>query len=333
MKNAVLYCDIRSINDATIYYVEIIKEALAQRGYAMKIAHTLNSLQRADLIVAITAKYFVKAKFRFPLKQTIYWAQGISEEAKMLGRSRFVCVIKQAAEYFAVKNSTLLMVVSEGMREHFFKKYGYKKANYYIMPCFNKQLLSIANAKQFDNPYFVYAGSASVWQAVDEMLDSYAIIENNIEGAKLTILTNEYTAFEAKLKTKGIRNYDIKYVKLENLDEELEKHKYGFLLREEHVVNHVATPTKMNSYLACHLIPIFTTAVQDFNDNLDLAEYTIKLDTPINPKEVAEKILNFETKNLTVENYLKVVEKVFDKHYNRCRYVTCLSHQMAKLGI
>lgn len=333
MKSAVLYCDTRSLNDATIYYVEIIKEALYKCGYKMKIAHTLNMLQRADLIITITAKYFVRAKFRYPFKRTIYWAQGISEEAKMMGRNGFACLIKQLAEYFAVKKSTLLIVVSEGMRDYFVQKYGYKKNNCYIMPCFNKQLIPVSNTKQFDHPYFVYAGSASVWQAVDEMLDSYALIEKNLEGAKLTILSNERSAFETKLKTRGIQNYEIKYVKLEDLDEELEKHKYGFLLREEHVVNRVATPTKMNSYLACHLIPVFTTAVQDFNDNLDLAEYTIKLDTPINPKEVAEKVLNFETKNLTVENYMEVVEKVFDKHYNRCKYVVCLSQMMSKLGI
>lgn len=321
---AYLYCDKRSLNDATIYYVDIIKEALKDRNYELITVHRLSDIKNANLILTITAKYFLQAKFRFPLTKTIFWAQGISEEAEWNGQSKPICIFKEFAERVAVRHSSVLMVVSKAMQSHFANKYDYNPANCFIMPCFNKHLNESWNNNQYNNPAFVYAGSASVWQAVDQMLDVYKEVEQKIQNASLTILSNQQKEFESKIQERGIHNYTIKYVPLEKLEDELSNYKYGLLLREDHIVNKVATPTKMNSYLSAHLIPIFSSAVDDFNENIRLAEFTLKASTPIDSDRVANQIISFESSNHDYGQYRKLLIELFNKHYNRKAYVSTL---------
>ena len=333
MKTAYLYCDSRSLNDATKYYIGIIKDALHLNGYSFKTTFYLYNLKHADIILTITGKYFLQAKLRYPFKKTIYWAQGISEESKMSGQCNLIYQIKSFAEKTAVRRSTLLILVSERMKTHFSEKYKYMGDNYFIMPCFNKELYPQWDLKQFASPKFVYAGSASIWQASEQMLDTYAQVEQSIPNASLTILSNQKEIFEKKINERGIKNYTIKYVSLDNLDAELLKYKYGFLLRENHIVNNVATPTKMNSYLASHLIPIYSTAVQDFNDNIDLGEFTIKVPTPLIPSKIAKTIIKFETEDKDFSHYSNVVSSLFKSHYNRDKYIKDLKIKLSSLHI
>ena len=73
---AYLYCDKRSLNDATFFYVGMIKESLNNLGYKFIICHKIQDIKSADIIVTITDTFFLKAKIVYPFKKTIYWAQG-----------------------------------------------------------------------------------------------------------------------------------------------------------------------------------------------------------------------------------------------------------------
>ena len=76
------------------------------------------------------------------------------------------------------------------------------------MPCYNLQLSKKFNEKQYEEPTFVYAGGASIWQGVDFMLDVYSNIEKKLPTSRLTLLTKDKDVFINKLKEKGINNYD-----------------------------------------------------------------------------------------------------------------------------
>ncbi|MFH4294131.1 hypothetical protein WAJ58_23570, partial [Acinetobacter baumannii] len=83
----------------------------------------------------------------------------------------------------------------------------------------------------------------------------------------------------------------IKYVSLENLDTELLKYKYGFLIRENHIVNNVATPTKMNSYLANGIIPIYLSFIDHFKVNFNEYDFIVAKEKT---QDVLNDIVNFE---------------------------------------
>ncbi|HCH8014075.1 TPA: hypothetical protein NJW72_003719, partial [Acinetobacter baumannii] len=120
-----------------------------------------------------------------------------------------------------------------------------------------------------------YAGSLATWQCVDKTLELYSLIERVLPNASLTLLTKEKELAETMINNYKIKNYSIKYVSLENLDTELLKYKYGFLIRENHIVNNVATPTKMNSYLANGIIPIYSSFIDDFKVNFNEYDFIV----------------------------------------------------------
>lgn len=333
---AYLYCDKRSLNDATNYYVGIILNALTSKGFSCETTHEIREILKPTLIVTITSRYFLVAKTLFPFAKTIFWAQGVGfEEEKMRNagiKSWPRLIVRRISEYVAVRCSSILLCVSNRMVEYFRKTYNYKRTdNYIVMPCFNLPLSSTFDILQYRKPSFVYTGNASKWQSIDFMLDVYAIVEKHIKDTTLTIYSREKDIFEKKLKSKGITKYDIKYVPTEILQEELHQYKYGFILRENHIVNNVSTPTKMNSYLASYVIPIFSDAVDDFKENIKLGEFTLMGKCPLNSNEMAKKIVTFESESLNYNDYYGYVKSIFDRHYNVTKYVPDIEEQIDRI--
>lgn len=321
MKKVILYCDKRSLNDATSVYLAVIKKALENSGYRLYVAHKLSEIKAFDIIFTVTERYYLQSKIRYPFIKTIYWSQGIgAEEAKMHKAGLIRIIYRYCAEFLAIRNANMLFFVSERMREYFSQNYGYKRNNYIIMPCFNKSLTSKFNVDQYILPKFIYAGGISVWQEIDILLDVYAEVEKNIPRAELTILSKEYDVFYDKIMRRGIQNFIIKYIPLKDLDEEMRKHKYGFILREDHLVNNVATPTKMNTYLANYLIPIYSNAVEDFVRNVNLGEFSIVAKCPLSASEIAKQIIEFENTVRDFSNYQNRVRDIFACHYNIKQY-------------
>jgi len=333
MHNCYLYCDKRSLNDATIFYIEIVKEALFEAGYDFFIAHKLSSIRDADVIMTITERYFLQAKLRYPNRKTIYWSQGVDgEEAKWAGRSFVATKFRFFAEGCAVNHADLLLLVSDAMLNYHKQRYGYSGHNVIIMPCFNKIIPEAFNTEQYTRPSFVYAGNASVWQATDLMLDVYACIEQLIPDSSLTILSGNKDIFLKKIQERKIKNYDIKYVSLDDIDSELHKYKYGMILREPHIVNKVATPTKMSTYLASYLIPVFTDAVDDFKKNINLGDFKLCADSPLTKENIVKMICDFEETNHDFEQYKAIVEKIFESHYNRENYKRQIYQLLINMG-
>lgn len=340
MKRAYLYCDKRSLNDATNYYVDMVKECVAERGYEFFVTHKLAEIKSPDLIFTITGRYFLYSKLRFPFTKTIYWAQGVGvEEVKMRGiasiKSRIKLALVYVAERAAILKSDFLFLVSDRMKEYYAAKYGYKydEKRCQVMPCFNLQLSDSFDAAQYEAPTFVYAGSADVWQCVDNMLAVYSLVERKINDARLVILSSNKDIFEKAINEHSIKNYEIKYIPYQLLNEELHKYKYGFLLREDHIVNNVATPTKMNSYLSNYLIPIYSDAVDDFAKNINIGEFTLMARCPLNENDICNMICEFEKAEHDFSNLQREVEKIFAEHYNRERYVRMISSKFNAMNL
>lgn len=332
MKKIYLYCDPRSLNEATLYYNDIVRRGLEQAFGEMDlvVAHTLKEIKKPEYIYTITHHYFVMAKLRFPFAKTICWFQGIWYEEARLNRPRWKWPICKIEERFTVHNADYILFVSEQMREYYTQFFGYKGNNYTIMPCYNLHRSNSFGVEQYQKPTFAYAGGLSPWQSVDVLLDVYAFVEKSIPGAFLTLYCKSSPALQNMIDERGIKNYRILYVPLDSLQDEMHKHKYGFILREKNWVNLVATPTKMNSYLASYMIPIFSDGVNDFVRNINLGEYTLCANTPLVSQEIAEMIIRFENMQHDYNEYKAIVDKVFDKCYNDTKYIEILKNEIIR---
>lgn len=196
------------------------------------------------------------------------------------------------------------------------------------MPCFNKQYNSeIWSEKKLANATFVYAGSLAKWQCFEETVQLYKVIEESIQGAFFTILTKEQDKAKLIVEKYNLANFDIKYVGLDKLDEELLRHRYGFLVRSDHIVNNVATPTKMNSYLSAGIIPIYSDVIFDFNCNFRKNSSLISFNNKESYSKVANKIMNNE-RSLELDNFEAFksdLSEIFKKYYNRKYYESQIS--------
>jgi len=116
---------------------------------------------------------------------------------------------------------------------------------------------------------------------------------------------------------------------LELLQSELSHYKYGFLLRKDHVVNRVSTPTKMNSYLSAGIIPIYTSAVEAFEENIDLGDFELKFNN-LNIEEIVSNLILMENKFIDANSVLIEYNRVFESFYNDDFYINEISNQFQK---
>ena len=334
MNNCYIYCDKRSLNPATIFYINLVADSLKDKGFEIKTVHNKKEIRNPHIIFTVTEKYFLIAKSFFPKAKTIYWAQGVdAEEAKAIAHSlksyaRYL--FRLYAEKVAIRKSDLLFCVSERQVEYYKESFGYDNERpHIVMPCYNLHLTETFNPSQYSSPSFVYAGNASGWQGVDFMLGVYARVEAVLgERCKLVLLTNDEENFKKKIDENGIKNVEMRFVPLSDLPEELHKYKYGFIIRDESIINQVATPTKMNSYLASYVIPIYSDSVQDFVSNIRLGEFSIIAKCPLKQEDVANQIISFENEEKDYGKFEKYVKDIFDKHYNDDYYKGVISTKL-----
>lgn len=333
MKQAFLYyCECSSLNDATNYYVGVIEKTLKKRNVELVKTQSLTELTGADIIVTITAKAFFKAKCKNRKAKTIFWSQGVAAEEAIMNEKtlhnyyRYIC--RFVLSFVALHFADVIFLVSEEMRKHYRTMYLCKLDDAIIMPCYNLPLSTYFDLGQYRNPTFVYAGNAAAWQGVDLMLDVYALVERKLPYARIVLLSKNEEEFKKKIAVREIKNYSIKYVNMDDLQDELHKYKYGFILRDNHIVNRVATPTKMNSYLSNYLIPIFSNTVDDFNRYIQLDEFTIKAKYPLDAKKVAKQIIDFENVSRDYSKYKIYVDNVFKRHYNDDTYINTIDEKI-----
>jgi hypothetical protein len=239
-------------------------------------------------------------------------------------------------EKYALQISKLNIFVSERMKKHYIEKYNYISRNDIIIPCYNQNINKNAfNQEKYSIPSFVYAGSVHHWQCIDEMLILFRSIKEQLSSATLTIYTKEQEVVINKLEKYSLNNSVIvKYLPYQELKHELSQFKYGFLLREEHIVNHVATPIKINTYLANGIIPIITNVIDFYNTTLNMLEYKIILsDNLKNIFSHSKKIISFDKNTINVEKMRNEYLAFFHRYYNDDKYIDLIKNSIKKMKV
>lgn len=323
------------INDATAFYVGVIKKAIAKGGKQFEEIVGNLVIDKDDNVVTIgslDALYSYRRKYKY----LINWYQGIgpeqllyfSKENKLYVLAKVI--LYHICEKIALRKCKLNIFVSKSMLAHYEHKYGYKGDNYFIMPCFNEYLQEQSfYDEKYTKPTFVYTGSTDGWQCIPETLFLFKRIKEQIPDATLTIYSKDKEKVNKILKECAVEA-DVKYVSYTQLSEEIRKFKYGFLIRQNNPVNDVATPTKMCSYLANGLIPIYSDVIGDFKDVFSEMNYTIPLSENY---EGIDKIYELEKKNINASEVHKEFSEIFRVYYSEEKYINSLYEKMKELNI
>ena len=261
---------LRSKNiSATEYYYDIIRSALDRCGTVL-----WDSLEgepmpdHKDAVLVVGSCMSMLRMWRKGYRNIITWFQGIlPEESYMRNHSRLRAGVLSWIERFALKRSKLSIFVSRAMKEHYEQKYHLKIDTCYTMPCFNTEYQKAnVDSKDYSRNVFAYAGGLSKWQCIDQTLALYKRLEQAAAGeARLLLLTPEQDKARQLVEQYSIEHVEITHVPYTKLPDVLKSVKFGFALREEHPVNLVSTPTKLANYIANGIIPIYTSAVRDFD--------------------------------------------------------------------
>ena len=150
-----------------------------------------------------------------------------------------------------------------------------------------------------------------------------------IPDAKLMIYSGDKEIVQAELNKQGVQA-EIRFVHYTKLNEEIKQFKYGFLIRKDNVVNNVATPTKMSSYLGNGIIPIFSNVIGDFKQELGKVRYSLPLGTNY---EGLDKLADIEKQIITGDDVKKDFKQVFVQYYNESYYIDVISEKIKALKI
>lgn len=193
----------------------------------------------------------------------------VPEELEMQGKKKYASIFS-TIEKILFKRVNVCISVTNRMSNHYKLKYPKTKAvfiTYAILPSHLKPYIIDAMNQKDDVLEVIYSGNTQVWQNVDLMLKA---IKNNLsEKINFTILTREPKEFADKLKEHGIEQDEIvvKSVNPEELEEYYKKSHYGFILRDDILVNQVACPTKIVEYLNYGIKPIvLSEKIGDFDE-------------------------------------------------------------------
>lgn len=207
-------------------------------------------------------------------KKHIYLdAHGIvPEEIKFFGGSTLNYYFMSFVERLIFKKDNLTVIcVTNKMISHFRLKYKSFKGNYLLNNIFPSQLKDIKLDSELNSEFnsqitVIYSGSCAQWQQIDLMLS--LIKMNLLYNYKFIILSTNVQEFLEHMKVKKIpfEKIEVKSVKPEELFSYYNLADYGFILRDNNIVNKVANPTKMIEYLSFGITPIVM--------NSDIGDYT-----------------------------------------------------------
>lgn len=303
--------------DVSAYYVSIIAEGLEKCGYKIKWIIDANEINAGESVLIVSVYDYYRVKRKKPY-QIFLWIQGIwPEESYMRNKSKLRRYIISFIEKQAIQKADFLFMVSNAMKAHYERKYHLKLYNDYIMPCFNSTLTTQKFEKsRYEKNVFVYAGGLQPWQCVNKMVCLYKELEKSEMALELRFFTSATEEAKNLLKNCGIKNYTVKYLKQDDLDKELLKAKFGFVLREDEPVNNVSTPTKISTYLSQGVIPIITDAIYDFSTKSKDMKYCICLDSKSSVKkwayDIRKWILNVE---INIEELQCEYQGLFNTYY------------------
>lgn len=223
----------------------------------------------------------------------------VPEEAKFREENFLRILFYSVLELLIIKKVSCLIGVTDKMVTHMINKYKISTVNSIILPMsmIGSFYQDRVNGKDID---IIYAGGIVKWQNID----------------KLARLCNKYLDLNVKLFINGyqkvadmfVKKGDLALVDHSELLPYLFRAKTGFIVRDQHILNSVACPTKLIEYIQCGIVPIVD--FEDLGDFKNMGYEYIKYDEILeNGLPEYDSILKKANHNyLVLEQLVQIIE-------------------------
>ena len=246
-------------NTAVFYYNELIRSNRYKRNFLIFIlgriyCHAVYQLE--------------KEYFRIPFLKVYVDMHGSGPEEELLYKNYNMAQKFTDVEELSVKKAAHIFCVTNAMVKHLSNKYGEDvKTSFTVMPIYDKKLERFSE-KPKDLPEgkvtLTYAGGCAKWQNIELMQEALYKLGDEVSCLMCVPRPEEFwAAWKYPDVPEGLivesKTYD------ELCSDVYPKAQYGFVLRDDIVVNRVACPTKIAEYLENDIIPIVSTpGIGDF---------------------------------------------------------------------
>ena len=197
----------------------------------------------------------------------------VSEELLLMGR-------EEEAHYYdmqeakLVKNTDYIITANQAMKDHIISKYPECNAEFILMPMNNddnnldlklqeeigKVTSDVCGGKK---PVVIYSGGLQKWQLISEMQDAICKEKDKCEFHLYVSDPDEFMKLWGDREVP--KEWEVSTKTSEELKEAYKSAQYGFVLRDDIIVNNVACPTKMIDYIKYDIVPIMKSpCVGDF---------------------------------------------------------------------
>ncbi len=232
---------------------------------------------------------------------------GVVPEEFRMHNDFFSALLYEKEEKLAVKKSGIVIAVTDAMSQYLSQKFrNTLKAKVVSFPIFPNFSPMPAERPLVDGkPVVVYAGGLHKWQQVSKMIDAivrtvdrcqhrFYCPEPHVVKDMLPQDISDFVTVESKTHA-------------ELMDVYPECH-YGFILREDSIVNRAACPTKLVEYLAMGIVPIVDS--EEVGDFKSLGMLSISLNDFLSGRLPEERRrIEMATANFNVFEKLKDVRQ------------------------
>ncbi len=314
----------------TTEYVSVIEKCLNLNGIETQNIDVLEKRKenKDRGIIVILPSAAIRAK-NAGYKKIVLWVQGASaEESRLRNNSNFRYFLLNFIERKGLKCADLILFVSETMKEYFENKFKMVYDNCYIMPCFNNEIDKeyFYTENKYQDNMFIYAGSLAPWQCFEPTVGFYKKIEECIPNASFRVLVKDHKTAAEILKKYGVKNYSLGFVPQSEIGKEMAKAKFGFCLREDSIINRVATPTKLSTYIAHGVMPVYSSSIEDFARRAGECLYCICVDYAEEKSE--EEIVRLCKDKISPDGVLKEFTEKFGNYFSKEYHQKLLSEKI-----
>lgn len=237
---------------------------------------------------------------------------GIVPEEHYFAKQKAKSRLYSLAESMIFKRLKLALAVTHSMIMHFQKKYPDSSTAYVKFPILPYNIRNAApflemNCSEKNKTNIIYSGNLQAWQNVDLMLN---VIKNNLsDDITYTILTRDIEEMKSELQNRDLLSdcrIQVDSVTPDKLGEFYATAHYGFILRDDILVNRVACPTKLIEYMNYGIIPI--TLLEEIGDFKEMGYEHL----PLNQLNFRTLIPKKSKKNIEIINELRAEMLTFD---------------------
>jgi hypothetical protein len=229
------------------------------------------------MLFVLALKPFVRSSIIFDMRGVL------PEEFMMRGNSIkykvYSAVFKFFERYF-LSVSDVVVTVSNAFKLYLLKQYSFLSLSrvvciptYSISQDAGSDNIINCKLKYFndrDIELFVYSGSMEVWQKFDYVIEVFEEIARENANSRLIVFTSDVEAAEDKL-AKNIKTnmFKVDSLSYRDLLLSLPSCDYGFLFRDDNLVNQVASPIKFSDYLNANLSIIASDNIGDVSSYIN----------------------------------------------------------------